>query len=148
MSLTRKLTLSPSVVICYTVLMTVAFFMTIALGIWMNDCVENLNYSLAAKLKLAHLVSGSIFILLAIFHIGYNLGFIKYVINVENTTWRQNASQKVIPLFLLVFLSVVVSAVLILCGVRGAIPFHCGVALLFAVLGVFHLTLNISSRKD
>lgn len=147
MSQTHKLVLPTPVVICYTTVLAISFFMTIALGIWMNDCVENLDFALAYKLKLAHLASGTAFILLALFHAWYNRGYVKAIFSTENSTWKQHAYQRVIPLFILAFIAVAVSAVLILCGVRSVVPFHCGVALLFAVLGIFHITLNISSRK-
>lgn len=143
----RKLTFSTPVVICYTVVLILSFIMTVVLGIWMNNAVENLQYDLAGKLKLAHMASGYAFIALAIVHAWYNRAWCLQIFCSSDTTWRVHAYQKVLPLFVLAFLCVAVSGILITCGVTGTTSFHCGVALLFAVFAVFHITLNLSTKN-
>lgn len=146
---TRKLTLSTPLAICMTVCLGIAFVMTVALGIWMNHAVENLNNHLAAQLKVAHLVSGLVFIILASVHIWRNRGWWASLFTAESDTWRSNAYKRVAPIFLLTFLCVTVTAIMVMCGNRSVVAFHCGTALLFSVLAVFHITLNIGSvRKE
>ncbi len=146
MSPTKSLTFSTPFVICYTAVLLISFIMTIAFGIWMNDCVEKLNYSMANNLKMAHLASGIAFICLALFHGWCNRSYVIKMFTDPNETWHKLAYMRVLPFFLLAFVCVVVSAIMILCNNKEAVAFHCGVGLLFAVLAVFHITLNLSSR--
>lgn len=143
----RKFTFSTPVVVCYTVVLALSFVMTVALGIWMNNAYEAMQYDLAGKLQLAHAASGYAFIVLALVHAWFNRAWCLQIFCSSDSTWRVHAYQKVLPFFVLAFLCVAVSGILITCGVHGAIAFHCGVALLFSVLAVFHITLNISARN-
>lgn len=144
----RKMTLSTPVTICFTVVLFISFVMTVVLGIWMNNALESLKYAMVGKLKMAHAASGFAFIVLALIHAWYNRAWCMQIFCSNCTTWRLHAYQRVIPFFILAFLCVAVSGILIACGYKAAISFHCGVALLFSVFAIFHITLNLSSRKE
>lgn len=143
----KKLTLSAPFAICYTVVLSVAFAMTVALGILMKHVIGNGDLALGADLKTAHMVSGIIFIVMAIGHGWYNRHWCGRILCSFGLSWKLTAVQKVLPIYIALFLCVAVSAIMILLGNRSIIPFHCGSALLFSVIAIFHITLNIGSKR-
>ena len=142
----RKISVVSPVSVAFISILCLSFVMTVLSGIIMNRAMQGADFDMASKLKTAHLASGVIFILLGMVHCWQRRFWFARLLR-QATTWRLEADQRVIPLYLALFLCVTVSAVLILCGVRGAIPFHCGSALLFSVLAIFHLTLNFGTPK-
>lgn len=143
----KKLTLSSPLTLCYTIVLSLAFAMTVGLGIWMKHAMDSGDIALGEGLRTAHLVSGIIFMVMALGHAWYNRHWCGRVLCSIGLTWKLNAVQKVLPIYAALFICVAISAILILCGNRAIIPFHCGSALLFSVFAVFHITLQLGSKR-
>lgn len=128
--------------------LSIVFAMVVATGIWMKHAVLHGNVTLAGNLRAAHFISGILFILLGVTHLWQKREWMIQLFCISPSTWKLHAHQRVLPIFVAAFICTAVSALLVAFGVGSALSFHCGVALLFSVLAVFHIVINIGGGKE
>lgn len=127
--------------------LAVVFAIVVITGIWMGHVYGNGDLTLANNLRVVHLVSGILFIIFGSIHMwNYRYEILKIFQEMPHT-WRIQAQQLVLPLFAAAFICTAISSVLIICGMTSAISFHCGVALLFSVIAIFHMVINMGTKE-
>lgn len=125
----------------------VVFIMAVISGIMMHNAMIQGRHDIAANFRALHCITALLFILLGFTHLWMNRFAIARLFCSSPTTWKCHAHQRVMPIYIVAFLCTAVSGILILCGCQSAIAFHSGIALLFAVLAIFHIAINFGKSN-
>lgn len=148
MNNTRKLALAAPVQAALSVVTALAFVMAVATGICLTHAVRGTDLPLAEALMKTHYVAGFVFMALCTAYGCVNWHSWVALFSAAPVKWRQDATQRVLSLFVMAFVAVAVSALLVLCGVRQAVAFHTGTGLFFSVVAVFYIALQCGRRQS
>jgi len=92
-----------------------------------------------------HGVCGFIFACLAVYHV-WNRRRRFTAMYCDPVSWRQQAVQHVIPLYIALFVSVLVSGIALACGVESPAAFHAGAGMLLCIVAVLHAVLHFNCK--
>lgn len=131
-------------VVVFSSLLVIAFIVAIASGIWLNSAwCDDAPEAVVDSLRVWHLVSGIISIVLGCVHVWFNRGWYRHLLQVEPSEWYRVVQYRLMPVMTMLFAAVAVTGLLILCGLHGLISFHQGCGLLMGVFAIGHIVARV-----
>lgn len=140
----RCISVSP-LVLCISAIRILSLVLTFVLGILCDREMAAGNIGAASRLGLAHGVSGMIFAGLVVYHVWTHRRWFADMLG-EPGSWKQQAEHHVVPLYMALFVSVVVSGIVLACGSSASIAFHVGAGLMLCLVAMLHIVLHIGRK--
>lgn len=128
--------------------MAVSFVTAIISGIFLHSAYAEGDFVRVDILRACHATSAVVAIILGIVHMWNNRGWYRRLCTTRSLAWGMRAQSRLLSLQTILFAVMVVTGVALGFGARGALGFHQGCGLIFALLVLVHMGARLTSRRQ